>query len=122
MIEFIYKYEPIFIQRQISQCLGYIFPDTAVQWRLSYFNDIKMPLLTTKLMYKQDIGLADNMKRFEKVITLNSLTTDETFIKNATKSNTMHRKAIEIVQEAMSSIMEAESDNALREVNMDTFL
>lgn len=122
MIEFIYKYEPIYIQRQISQCLAYIFPDTAIQWRLSYFNDIKMPLLTTKLMYKSDLSLADQMKRFRKVITLNSLTVDETFLKNATKNNTMHRKAIEIVQEAMASIMETEHDNSLREVNMDTFL
>lgn len=30
MIEFIYKFEPIYIQRQISQAINYIFPDTTI--------------------------------------------------------------------------------------------
>ena len=60
-----------------------------MQWRLTWFNDIKMPLLTTLLMYKSDISLEENMKNFDKVITLNSLTAQELFLKNATKNNMM---------------------------------
>ena len=60
-----------------------------MQWRLTWFNDIKMPLLTTLLMYKSDISLEENMKNFDKVITLNSLTAQELFLKNATKNNLM---------------------------------
>ena len=74
MIEFIHKYEPIYIQRQITQAIQNIFPDPNVQWRLTWFNDIKMPLLTTLLMYKSEVSLEENMKKFDKVITLNSLT------------------------------------------------
>jgi hypothetical protein len=53
-----------------------------------------MPLLTTLLMYRSEISLEENMKKFEKSLTLNSLTMDETFVKNAVKNGTMHRKAI----------------------------
>ena len=48
-----------------------------------------MPMLTTLLMYKSDVNLRENMDKFEKVIELKSLTSDELFMKNATKSNQM---------------------------------
>ena len=81
-----------------------------------------MPLLTTLLMFKSEISIEENMKKFERVVTLNSLTTDEMFMKNATKSNQMQMKAIEIVTDAMKKIMDAGDDNALREFNMDLFI
>jgi len=56
-----------------------------------------MPLLTTLLMYRSDVTLEENMKKFEKAITFKSLTIDETFVKNAVKNGTMHRKAVDIV-------------------------
>ena len=46
-----------------------------------------MPLMTTLLMYKSDVDIAENMKKFETVIELKSLTSEEMFMKNATKSN-----------------------------------
>ena len=64
MIEFIHKYEPIYIQRQITQVLNYVLPDPTTQWRLSYLNDIKMPLLTTLLMYRSEVNIEENMKAF----------------------------------------------------------
>ena len=78
-----------------------------------------MPLLTTLLMYKSEVNIEENMEKFAKVITINSLRTDELFMKNAVKNNKMHRKAIEIVQDAMKNIMESEGENSLREVNLD---
>lgn len=64
MIEFIHKYEPVYIQRQITQTLQNIMQDPNVLWRLQWFNDIKMPMLTTLLMYKSEISLEENMKKF----------------------------------------------------------
>ena len=64
MIDFIYKYEPIFIQRQISQTLLNVLEDPKLIWRLNWYNDIKMPLLTTLLMFKSDVSLEENMKKF----------------------------------------------------------
>ena len=68
MIDFVYKYEPIFIQRQISQTLQSVLEDPKLIWRLNWYNDIKMPLLTTLLMYKSEISIDENMKKFQKVI------------------------------------------------------
>ena len=96
--------------------------DPKALWRLNWYNDIKMPLLTTLLMFKSEISIEENMKKFERVVTLNSLTTDEMFMKNATKSNQMQMKAIEIVTDAMKKIMDSGDDNALREFNMDLFI
>lgn len=87
MIDFIFKYDPIYIQRQITHTLQNVLEDPKLIWRLNWFNDIKMPLLTTLLMYKSDVSIEANMSKFEKIITLGSLTSEEMFIKNATKSN-----------------------------------
>ena len=122
MVEFIHKYEPVYIQRQITQTLQNIIQDPNVLWRLQWFNDIKMPMLTTLLMYKSEISIEENMKKFEKVITLQSLTYDEMFIKSAVKNTTMQMKAVEIIQGAMRQIMDADTDNSLRELNTDAFL
>ena len=81
-----------------------------------------MPMLTTLLMYKSEVNLSENMKKFRKVIKLNSLTTEEMFMRNATKSNQMQLKAIEIIQDAMKKIMDTEHENAVREVSLDAFI
>ena len=47
------------------------------------------------------------MEKFEKTIELKSLTSDELFMKNATKSNQMQQIAISIIQEAMKKIMDS---------------
>ena len=101
-----------------------MFPDSNVQWRLNWFNDIKMPLLTTLLLFKSDIDIGTNMQKMKKVVQLNSLTSDELYVKNAMKNSTLHQKAIDIIQEAMGKIMQTdkETNGGIREVNIDQFL
>ena len=74
MVEFIYKFEPIYIQRSITQALTYIFPDSTTQWRLNWFNEVKMPILTTILLFEQELSLQTNMDKFKAMIKLDSLT------------------------------------------------
>ena len=64
-------------------------------------------MLTTLLMYKSEINLTKNMEKFDKTIELKSLTSDELFMKNATKSNQMQQIAIGIIQDAMKKIMDS---------------
>ena len=64
-----------------------ILEDPKQLWRLHWFNDVKMPLMTTLLMYKSEVNIEENMKKFEKIIKLDSLTSEEMFMKNAVKSN-----------------------------------
>jgi len=78
-----------------------------------------MPLLTTLLLKSSEISLEENMKRFQKILAMNSLSTDETFVKNALKDGNMHRKAIDIVQKAMRMLMEADPETSLREANIE---
>lgn len=73
-------------------------------------------------MYKSEIPLEENMKKFEKIITLNSLTSEEIFMKNATKSNLMQVRAIDIILDAMKKVLDENNENAMREVNMDAFI
>ena len=83
------KYEPIFIQRQITHTLQNVLEDPRLLWRLNWYNDIKMPLLTTLLMCKSDVSIKENMDKFTKIIELKALTSEEMFMKNACKSNQM---------------------------------
>ena len=82
-----------------------------------------MPLLTTMLLYKGDNTLAENMKAFEEMIKLNSLTQDEIYLRNAMKTKSMHEKAIEIIQDEMHKLVEQDSgDDPIRLANTDIFL
>ena len=126
MIEFVHKFEPIYIQRQITQALEYVFPDSTIQWRLNWFNEVKMPVLTTLLLHDSEISLEDNMEKFKAMIKLDSLTQSELYIKNAMKSQQMHQKGVEIITETMKKIISQTDgqidDPILRELNTDTFL
>ena len=85
-----------------------MFPDTTIQWRLNWFNEIKMPVLTTLLLYKPEFNLEENMKKFKETITLDSLTQAELLVKTAMKSQDMHEKAVDIIASAMDKIMNQE--------------
>ena len=122
MIDFQHKFEPIYIQRQITQALNYVFPDATIQWRLNWFNQVKMPMLTTLLLYESELDMEDNMNKFRDMIKLDSITMDELYVKNAMKSQTMHAKAVSIVQEAMFKLINSESSDAIRETSVDGFL
>ena len=82
-----------------------IFPDPTTQWRINYFNDIKMPLLTTHLMYNHSIDLEANMRHFVKVLELKSLTSDEVYIKNCMKKTELHEKGVALITEAIQTIV-----------------
>ena len=58
------------------------------------------------LLYKGDNTLLENMKAFEQMIKLDSLTQDEIYLRNAMKTKAMHEKAIEIIQEEMHKIID----------------
>ena len=122
MVEFIHKFEPVYVQRQITQALQYVLPDATIQWRLKWFNEVKMPVLTTMLLQNSSISLEENMQKFKDMIKLDSITQDELYIKNAMKSQQMHQKAIEIIQDAMFKIMNSENQDVVRSVNTDIFL
>ena len=122
MTEFVYKFEPIYIQRTVTQALSYVFPDSTVQWRLNWFNEVKMPILTTILLHRAEISLEENMEKFKAMIQLNSLTQDELYIKNAMKSQEMHQAAVEIITETMNKLITDDANVQIREVNLDIFL
>ena len=100
-----------------------MFPDASVQWRLNWFNEVKMPVLTTMLLHRAEISLEENMEKFAAMIKLNSLTQDELYVKNAMKSQEMHAAAVEIITETMNNLIAMDQpEKQLREMNMDVFL
>ena len=72
-------------------------PDQATQWRIGYFNDVKMPLLTTQLLYNKEMNLLENMENFEKLIKIQGLTAEEIFVKNAMKRQDLHERAVQLI-------------------------
>ena len=48
---FMEKYMPLYVQRQISDFIEYLFTDRATRWRLNWYNEIKIPLLTAGIMF-----------------------------------------------------------------------
>ena len=64
-----------------------------------------MPLLTTQLMYNQAIDLEANMRHFNKVIELKSLTSDEVYLKNCMKKTELHDRGVSLITEAIQTII-----------------
>ena len=44
------KYHPVYMQRSLTHVLGYVFPQKDVQWRLNWYNEVKMPIMTAQLL------------------------------------------------------------------------
>ena len=47
---FLQKYIPMLLQRQMTHVLGFVFPQRDVAWRLNWFNEMRMPLLSAALL------------------------------------------------------------------------
>ena len=78
-----------------------MFPDPKVQWRLNWFNEIKMPLLLSCLLYNGKIDLVENMEELRKTVKLSSLSVSEKFIKSAMKNKDIHDKSVSLVNAAI---------------------
>lgn len=63
------KYMPIYIQRQLSEVLNYILPDKLSRWRLQWFNDLKIPLLTSLILIDNgDNSLDQRIETLHKLV------------------------------------------------------
>jgi len=99
-----------------------VFPDQKTQWRLNWFNEIKMPMLTSILLQNVHDDINDRMEQIKNAISLDSLMTDEIFIKNAMKNNTLHKIAKELLSDKINEIIEEKSATPIREVDTATFM
>lgn len=59
------KYLPLYIQRQLSDFLEYLFTERAVRWRINWYNEIKIPMLTSAIMF--DNGKQSLLDRIEEL-------------------------------------------------------
>ncbi len=44
------KYIPLSVQRQITEIFDYVFTDRQIKWRVNWFNEVKIPMLTAALL------------------------------------------------------------------------
>lgn len=45
------KYMPLYLQRQVSDFLEYIFIDRQTRWRINWYNEVKIPMLTAAILF-----------------------------------------------------------------------
>ena len=51
---YLQKYVPMQTQRAITHILEFVFPQKDVAWRLNWYNELKMPMLSAALL--SDVG------------------------------------------------------------------
>lgn len=107
---------PIYIQRQFSQCLEFVLPDRASKWRLRWFEEIKVPLLTSLLFIdeKGKANLQERVKSLNKLILehvvpslpdeCEAMTEEEAFIFIALKNKMLHMRGKLLVMNLMGQI------------------
>lgn len=45
------KYMPLYIQRQMTEFIEYLFTERAMRWRIAWYNEVKIPLLTAAILH-----------------------------------------------------------------------
>lgn len=64
------KYMPLYVQRQMTEFLEYLFTDRSIRWRINWYNEVKIPMLTAGILF--DNG---HQSLQERVATLHKLVT-----------------------------------------------
>lgn len=60
---------PLYIQRQMTDFIEYLFTEKATRWRINWYNEIKIPMLTAGIMF--DCGhqsLENRVEELRKIV------------------------------------------------------
>lgn len=73
---YMYRFAPIYTQRQLTQTLFHVFPQKDIRWRINWFNEVKMPLLNAYIMSdnKAEHLLSDKIAAIKKLVKENPVT------------------------------------------------
>jgi hypothetical protein len=42
---------PLYMQRQITEFMEYLHPERAMRWRINWYNEVKIPMLTAAILF-----------------------------------------------------------------------
>lgn len=45
------KYIPLYILRQMTEFLEYLHTDRPMRWRINWYNEVKVPMLTSAILF-----------------------------------------------------------------------
>ena len=63
---YVEKYIPIAMQRALTHVLAFVFPAKDVAWRLNWYNELRMPMLSAALL--TDEGRHNLTKKMKELI------------------------------------------------------
>ena len=105
---YVEKYLPLYITRQMTDYLEYIFTDRAIRWRMNWYNEIRIPQLTACIL--KDSGnhcLDEKADKLHKLVVNNivptlpgdckTLTAEEEILQIATRNRVVHARAKVII-------------------------
>ena len=65
---FVEKYLPMHLQRSLTHVLAFVFPGRDTAWRLNWYNELRMPMLSAALL--TDEGKHNLKKKMQELVTL----------------------------------------------------
>ena len=72
---YVEKYLPLHLQRQLTQVLAFVFPGRDTAWRLNWFNELRMPMLSAALLTDEGRhNLSTKMKEMIALLSQNPTT------------------------------------------------
>ena len=106
------------MQRQITHVLGYVFPQKDVTWRLNWYNEVRMPLLTSAILNDEgESHLHTKMKELHDLVIQNPLSVMEQDDKHADKKS-KKKNSKEASEEEPSTAEEKFLDSALHNLKL----
>ena len=98
------KYMPLYLQRQLTDFLEYIFIDRQTRWRINWYNEVKIPMLTAAILFDNGTDLLqDKIDVLHNIVSKginpplpdegSLMTSDEEFIQISLKNKSVHARA-----------------------------
>ena len=109
------KYMPLYLQRSMSDFLEYIHTDRAVRWRIGWYNEIKVPMLTAAILFDNGSeSINERIAGLEKLVRENilpslpqessAMTEEEMFVLASLRNRQIHARAKLLIMQMLNQI------------------
>ena len=106
---------PLYLQRSMTDFMEYVHTDRAVRWRINWFNEIRVPMLTAAILFDngsesidQRIAYLQKLVRENILPTLphesKAMTNEEIFVLASLRNRKIHARAKLLIMQMLNQI------------------
>ena len=106
---------PLYLQRSMSDFMEYVHTDRAVRWRINWFNEIRVPMLTAAILFDNGSESIDQrIAHLQKLVHDNilpslpheskAMTHEEMFVQASLRNRKIHARAKLLIMQMLNQV------------------